>query len=372
MITTKQFRVASSLFLVAGAVACNPVDEHYSGACWTTVKDGRVTMRCPDGSRASWMEPKGDGHCSVSTDEEGVRTIECPDGTSARVPPTTTFPGQPSEPSGDACSLQATDNGGFSLVCGPATYAVVRDCPDGFPGAVELQGGTPGFPSIAGITYQAMVCDRIQDALYVHDGVQFPEHHALIQKLRRAGGVSVQAAALSDEARFDALEALDGMLSVDVWGSDITGSLVFPKLERVENLVLISGSGLTSNSVQLPVLERTGEVRVQWTMVLRDLTLLRSVRTMGALSIHSNASLETLEGLEGVTALDGDLNITGNDSLTSLDALSGVTSISGNIVIQNNALLPRCHASDFVATMRAQAAFTGTATLESSEDSCGD
>merc|ERR1712078_167650 len=45
------------------------------------------------------------------------------------------------------------------------------------------------------------------------------------------------------------------------------------------------------------------------------------------LSIWDNPELTSLDGLQGLTTIGGDLDIDSNDQLTSLDGLQGLTSI---------------------------------------------
>ena len=58
----------------------------------------------------------------------------------------------------------------------------------------------------------------------------------------------------------------------------------------------------------------------------------------GVLQIDDNASLQVLDGLEGIVAVH-DLQIRDNQALLSLDGLQKLSSVSGNLWITDNLLL---------------------------------
>jgi len=66
------------------------------------------------------------------------------------------------------------------------------------------------------------------------------------------------------------------------------------------------------------------------------------------IDVWENAALESLEGLDHVTKIGGDLNIFKNAALTSLKGLEGLESVGGNLFIQSNANLPAAAVDDLV------------------------
>jgi len=60
---------------------------------------------------------------------------------------------------------------------------------------------------------------------------------------------------------------------------------------------------------------------------------------LGGLSIHDNAELTTLEGLESLTYVGGILGVTENAALTNLTGLDNVTRVEGSVIVYDNAAL---------------------------------
>lgn len=60
---------------------------------------------------------------------------------------------------------------------------------------------------------------------------------------------------------------------------------------------------------------------------------------LGGLSIHDNAELTTLEGLETLTYVGGILGVTENAALTNLTGLQNVTRVEGSVIVSDNAAL---------------------------------
>ena len=66
------------------------------------------------------------------------------------------------------------------------------------------------------------------------------------------------------------------------------------------------------------------------------------------MAIVANDTLTNLDGLSGITSVDGDLVITENDTLTNLYGLGALSSVVDDIRIQCNIILPDCEACDLL------------------------
>jgi len=74
----------------------------------------------------------------------------------------------------------------------------------------------------------------------------------------------------------------------------------------------------------------------------------------GGLGIVNNPTLTNLDGLSGITSVGEGLEINGwleilfNAALTNLDGLSALTSVSNDLYISDNTVLPDCEACDLL------------------------
>jgi hypothetical protein len=110
--------------------------------------------------------------------------------------------------------------------------------------------------------------------------------------------------------------------------SSITGNLNISidettSLEGLESLTTIGGDLII------------GSIRA-----LTDLSGLRNLSSVGGdLVIGDNDDLTNLSGLENLTSVGGDLKIDNNQALTSLSALENITSVGGDMYITDNPVL---------------------------------
>lgn len=111
------------------------------------------------------------------------------------------------------------------------------------------------------------------------------------------------------------LESLTGNLSIG-------NNLNLLNLSGLENLNTIQGNLLIVNSPLLNDISALNNV----------LGSISSIRIIGS-------SLSSINGLNGITHISGDLQITGINNLTSLSGLSNLNSIGGTLRIQNNQYL---------------------------------
>jgi len=99
----------------------------------------------------------------------------------------------------------------------------------------------------------------------------------------------------------------------------VTGSLIIDAdVESLEGLDMLTTIG--------------GDLRISWNPHIKNLTGLKSLTSIGGLSI-TYTSLTSLSGLENIISTGGNLNIWGNNALTSLSGLENLTSVSGDLYI---------------------------------------
>lgn len=128
------------------------------------------------------------------------------------------------------------------------------------------------------------------------------------------------------------LESLEGLQSLTtVIGSfEIEGNSALESLTGLDNLASIGGSleikshqNLT-NLVGLSGLETVGTI------------------TLDTFNLFNNTGLESLEGLESLTQINGIFELRNNTSLTSLEGLSNLESVTAEISIRSNDALSYC------------------------------
>jgi hypothetical protein len=86
-----------------------------------------------------------------------------------------------------------------------------------------------------------------------------------------------------------------------------------------------------------------GDLEIRFNDALTSLDGLSGLTSIdGGLWISGNAALTSLGGLSGLTSLGGWLSIQNNPSLASLDGLSGITSVGNFLTISSNAALSEC------------------------------
>ncbi len=81
---------------------------------------------------------------------------------------------------------------------------------------------------------------------------------------------------------------------------------------------------------------------------LTDLSALRDLQGVGGLSIIRNASLTSLEGLQGITSTTGGVFLGDNDALASLEGLSNLAHVGGDLEL----LVPGASTLDGLTSLR--------------------
>ena len=121
--------------------------------------------------------------------------------------------------------------------------------------------------------------------------------------------------------------------------TDIEG---LSNLATIENACSSTGMEISNNNLLpdlngLSSLEKiVGPVLISGNTMLSDLTGLSSLSDIDALTIGSNASLQNLNGLEALTAIDGHLVIESNPALTNTNGLLNVTNVKGGVFVTLN------------------------------------
>jgi hypothetical protein len=139
-----------------------------------------------------------------------------------------------------------------------------------------------------------------------------------------------------------ALESLDGLQALEEIGyltvyenESLTSVHGLENLTRVGEYLHVSGPALVDVTALVSLTQVDGAFSINGSG-LEDLTGLESLSSVGGLYIGDsgtgdwvNPSLRSLDGLEGLRTVTGDLVITHNPVLTAISALHGVTSVGG-------------------------------------------
>ncbi len=98
---------------------------------------------------------------------------------------------------------------------------------------------------------------------------------------------------------------------------------------------------------------------------LTDLNLI-DLESIGAnLTIRANSNLTTLGGLDGATGINGNMEITLNSKLSSLFGLGGITEIGADLLIQDNNLLVSVNALQNVTSIGGELTVHANSSLDS-------
>lgn len=238
--------ILSIPILLLSTVACDTLHENFSGACWMTEDSvtATQTMRCPDGSRATWDAPYGDGNCMISENAEGMKTIHCPDGSSA------VLPVYVDESIGDEDAVCTVLDGPAEekvLQCGGERAVLSAGCRGGYPGNVlvptdaPLTGGEDQQSlGTAGneILYYELGCDRILGTMNFVEGSNLPNEDPLWDVREVGRLVFGEDVGLQGTRTFRALESVSELIIH--WSSD-PQDMSFPSLKHVD--VFVVGGG---------------------------------------------------------------------------------------------------------------------------------
>ncbi len=145
---------------------------------------------------------------------------------------------------------------------------------------------------------------------------------------------------LGSNTQLQSLEGLENLTSVpsfDIIGNhSLTNLEGLSGLETVNNFEINDNDNLISlNGIASPTI---GHLTVSNNDLLTDIQSLNSTRELSSLTIVTNASLESLEGLNSLAVINGDFILQDNERLNSLEALLNLNSVQRIWLQQNNAL----------------------------------
>ena len=156
------------------------------------------------------------------------------------------------------------------------------------------------------------------------------------------------APALGSLPAFDALQTAGTIEMVTLHG--VTQLSQLSSLTSVDRLVLVDLFRLSSVPT-LPQMSTPGAIELTDNPALINLTPWGGFTSVGGLLIARNEALQTLQGLQGVTTVQGDLTLDANPTLTDVTALSTLQSVDGDVTITNNASLPQSQAEAVVGAI---------------------
>jgi hypothetical protein len=121
-------------------------------------------------------------------------------------------------------------------------------------------------------------------------------------------------------------------------GENISSLSGLSELKQVHSLYLTNNPVLTDLQ-EFAALNSVSRLHISRHPSLTDLQGLAALASVGSIYIAYNGSLPTMAGLEAVKQV-GDLTIRGNSSLRNMEGLSGLTRVGGNrLEISNNSAL---------------------------------
>jgi hypothetical protein len=167
----------------------------------------------------------------------------------------------------------------------------------------------------------------------------------------------------------DSLEEIDGDLVVDgTYGLPVTDAPI-AFAERIPNMDLVDLNGLwrisrISGDMVLKNLEGMSDLtgmegldsmegRLELTSMsgLESLKGLEQLTDIGGLKVHGSPLLASMQGLDGLVRVDGDLQLSSNESMDDVDALYGIEDVTGDITLVNLPSLSRAAAERLVESV---------------------
>lgn len=302
--------------LILITAGCDTLHENFSGACWTTedAKNETITMRCPDGSRATWDAPYGDGNCMITEDAEGVATIHCPDGSNA------VLPRYQAPPASDGLPCTVTEGPGFETVlqCGAERAVLSASCGEGFPFTLSVtpSGIEPDSDSIDAappgslLVFEELACDRTNSAVHFYGDVFTAMSHPAMQ-LKSAGKFGFVGVETDAPVDLDQLEALT---KLSIWSSE-SFAVNFSVLTELGGLEAIDSD---LSALKLPLIEHIQTLDVFYEA--RFGNSLSQLKSIGNLYWDSWTEEDPAEIFQNLERIDGEVLINYMDRFTELDS----------------------------------------------------
>ncbi|MFS4447757.1 hypothetical protein [Maribacter sp. 2307UL18-2] len=176
--------------------------------------------------------------------------------------------------------------------------------------------------------------------------------------------VGVFAGKISDIVGFDNLESINGLLTL----SGVTG-----EINAFKNLSIVRGRLLLQELVSITdfrflssLAHVEGQIRVAANGALESFEGLESLTDIDGLYVLLNKSLKSLKGLESLKMVEGGVTISINEKLTDLDGLQKITKITnGGLDINQNQNLISLHGIDNLNSVAAGVEIWNNISLES-------
>lgn len=132
---------------------------------------------------------------------------------------------------------------------------------------------------------------------------------------------------------------------------NVTDLTPLADLEAVGGDMWIYNTSALESLVGLSSLRHTGRLFVRNNSELTSLVGLESLARIDTfhLLIDGNPKLVSVDGLSGLTHIEGQIGISDNPLLESLSGLSSIDTVGGSIGVRDNASLPQCEADALVA-----------------------
>ena len=134
------------------------------------------------------------------------------------------------------------------------------------------------------------------------------------------GDLRVYDSSLTDLSELKSLRMISGNLYIGIYDSEIRGNKYLTSLKGLENLIEISG-----------------EITIIKNDLLQNINALKGIKSIVELNISYNPILKTLDGLNNITGkIPKGLQLYQNKRLQDISQLSGITLVGHHLVVSSN------------------------------------
>ncbi len=163
------------------------------------------------------------------------------------------------------------------------------------------------------------------------------------------------------------LKRIFGKLAIVNVQDDVTNLEELAGLQGIKGRLILTGVNNVSSLHGLENITYLGGLTLFSMDKLTDITALSQINAIhGLVNIEENQSLQSLQGLNAVTRIDGPLIITKNTMLQDITALYSVDSLSGSydyeLTVTENPMLPSCQPEKIRSNLSAKG-WSGPVTL---------
>ncbi|MBW2277843.1 MAG: hypothetical protein JRF63_10145 [Deltaproteobacteria bacterium] len=171
------------------------------------------------------------------------------------------------------------------------------------------------------------------------------------------GGLSITGNQnLTDLGALSNLDSIGGGLHI-INNDDLADLSPLGNISSVTELHISRNASLTSldgldGIVEVTGYDQQGGIMIVYSDALTDITALGNITgDVDSIVIFKNSALASLEGLNGITYVNSEIRMYRNDALTSLDGLSSLAFAGFRLEIYHNHALPTCEVCELVGQL---------------------